>query len=233
MVHFFLLDVLNFCRDLADKSVTGDDPLETYWRARIFNQDSSNASPESGALRTAFRAYLASIAFCALWQDSEPHRDTATPEELEASAQHIHNKYFSGWASEHTQDALPSLVQLLRGSALLHACRAKAEMTDFYTLLETLQAEASPWQALTVHRSTDKACFKTETGLLGLTQADDQQPADEVWCITTSLVPLILRPLPNSQRQVVDQAYLHGFMRGEMLHERWGPLNTVGPVEIV
>jgi Heterokaryon incompatibility protein (HET) len=75
--------------------------------------------------------------------------------------------------------------------------------------------------------------FKTKGELLGLgsrsIQADDQ-----VWLIRDSKTPLILRPKSDTQDfLLVGEAYLHGFMHGEMLDDRWELEKSIGPVTIV
>ena len=46
------------------------------------------------------------------------------------------------------------------------------------------------------------------------------QPGDEVWMIRDAAVPLILRRVEGGH-QLVGEAYVHGFMNGEMLGEEY------------
>lgn len=78
------------------------------------------------------------------------------------------------------------------------------------------------------------------------------EPGDEVWCIMTSTVPLILRPVKTERSgndstvekvgkaddleqyyEYVGEAYLQGFMNGEMLDDRWGLKDTIHAIRII
>ncbi|KAF1965201.1 hypothetical protein BU23DRAFT_490249, partial [Bimuria novae-zelandiae CBS 107.79] len=50
------------------------------------------------------------------------------------------------------------------------------------------------------------------------------KPGDEVWMVRDSAAPLILRRVEGAeeQYQLVGEAYVHGFMNGEMLEENYG-----------
>ena len=75
--------------------------------------------------------------------------------------------------------------------------------------------------------------FKTSGDLLGMgprsIQADDQ-----IWLIRESRTPLILRPKPGTgDFLLVGEAYLHGFMHGEMLDDCGKLEDRIGPVTLV
>lgn len=231
----FLLDIMNFCHDLTGESLTGHDPLETYWRTRIFN-DTSNSSPEE--LRRSFRSYLMYMIFIIFVGDKDiDEPPTETEAEDETFIQDLHGKYISIWNTKFAHETLPSLSNLKQMTKVIRQMRTPGEgqvegMENFLSMIGTLTSEAVPWQSLTNRRSTNRMLFKTERGLLGLYESIGQK-GDEIWCLTTARVPFVLRPLENGQRQIIDQAYVHGIMNGEVLDEKWGLRDKIGPVDIV
>lgn len=55
------------------------------------------------------------------------------------------------------------------------------------------------------------------------------KPGDEVWMIRDSAAPIILRPVEGGDEKLyrlVGEAYVHGFMNGEMLQVRYGLVDT-------
>lgn len=71
---------------------------------------------------------------------------------------------------------------------------------------------ASAW---TIGRALGKPLFHTAKDLLGL-GLDTAKPGDSVWFFPTSGVPFILRRLAGDQYQLIGEAYLHGYMHGEL-----------------
>lgn len=60
------------------------------------------------------------------------------------------------------------------------------------------------------------------------------QPGDQVWLLRDSLVPLVLRPVKDTDAYlVVGEAYLQGFMFDEMLDTKWGMEEKMDTVIIV
>ncbi len=75
--------------------------------------------------------------------------------------------------------------------------------------------------------------FKTNNDLVGM-GLRSIQAGDAVWLIRDSRTPLILRPKPGTEDfTLVGEAYLHGFMHGEMLDSRWDLAKHIGPVTLV
>jgi hypothetical protein len=68
-------------------------------------------------------------------------------------------------------------------------------------------------------RTYGRRLFQTTGGLLGM-GSQSIEGGDQVWLIQDSRTPLIVRPKPGTQEfLLVGEAYLHGFMRGEMSDE--------------
>ncbi|KAE9378438.1 hypothetical protein N431DRAFT_435551 [Stipitochalara longipes BDJ] len=63
---------------------------------------------------------------------------------------------------------------------------------------------------------------------------DTVQKNDQVWLLTDAHTPVILRPtdVPGSFR-IIGDCYIYGFMHGEMLDEKWGVKQNIGPIKII
>jgi hypothetical protein len=81
---------------------------------------------------------------------------------------------------------------------------------------------------------SERRLFKTKNDFVGMGTLSIQ-PGDQVWLIRDSLVPLVLRPTSGSSGtfRLVGEAYLHGFMYGEMLQPQWGKERKTGVVTII
>jgi hypothetical protein len=63
----------------------------------------------------------------------------------------------------------------------------------------------------------NRGLFRTSNGFLGLGPCS-MRAGDEVWMIQNALVPFILRKEEQGENYtMIGEAYLHGFMQGEML----------------
>lgn len=75
--------------------------------------------------------------------------------------------------------------------------------------------------------------FQTSSKLCGV-GSRSVQDGDQVWLVRDSRTPLILRPRPgNEEFSLVGEAYVHGFMHGEMLNICHGLEQRIRPVTIV
>ena len=75
--------------------------------------------------------------------------------------------------------------------------------------------------------------FQTTGNLMGMGSRSIQAD-DEVWLIRDSKTPLILRPKAGTEDfLLVGEAYLHGFMHGEMLDDVGELEDRIGPVTII
>ncbi|KAF2010619.1 hypothetical protein BU24DRAFT_61857 [Aaosphaeria arxii CBS 175.79] len=74
--------------------------------------------------------------------------------------------------------------------------------------------------------------FRTERNLLGM-GPKSVQPGDEIWVLFSAKVPFVVRPIDNGKAPkratLVGEAYLHGYMDGEVLSEK-REIQTIGLV---
>jgi hypothetical protein len=80
--------------------------------------------------------------------------------------------------------------------------------------------------------ATGRPLFKTVKVFQVWWPASCQQNG-QIWLIKNCHVPLILRPTGTGTFVVVVECYLHGFMHGEMLEDRWGLKDKISPVILV
>jgi hypothetical protein len=75
--------------------------------------------------------------------------------------------------------------------------------------------------------------FTTECGLLGLGR-ETVQKGDQVWLLCNAHTPFLLRRTADPLKfTVVGDCYMYGFMHGEMLDDRWGLKDKIGPISLV
>lgn len=98
--------------------------------------------------------------------------------------------------------------------------------------LAEIDQAASPFLSDIYLLSTARRLFKTSQGFLGLGPVFCKNN-DQIWLIKNSHVPLVLRPIDNRAFELVGECYLHGFMRGEMLEDKWKLKDNIGPVTLV
>jgi hypothetical protein len=79
----------------------------------------------------------------------------------------------------------------------------------------------------------NRTLFYTDDGCLGFA-SETIQPGDEVWLLCGACAPYILRPTEKPGTYTVHgDCYLHSFMCGEMLDDKYGLREKIGPVYIV
>lgn len=119
-------------------------------------------------------------------------------------------------------DILECYKRLLKGRS------SKQNMEE----LSSFDRKATPFLS-EVYLSPGRRLFRTSNGTLGLGPMFCQK-GDQIWILRGSHVPLLLRPVSYTGKfQLVGDCYLHGFMRGEMLDERWGLKEKFGSVSII
>jgi hypothetical protein len=60
-----------------------------------------------------------------------------------------------------------------------------------------------------------RSLVTSNRGLLGITAITTQE-GDEIWILRGARVPFVVRPLSNGNHLLVGEAYVHGFMNGEI-----------------
>jgi hypothetical protein len=80
---------------------------------------------------------------------------------------------------------------------------------------------------------TERRLYTTEEHRVAGMSSLSVTTGDEVWMIRDSAAPLILRPAQGEENRyrLVGEAYVHGFMNGEMLQAKYGL--SVGNVTLI
>lgn len=82
-------------------------------------------------------------------------------------------------------------------------------------LLRELGQGAHLYAAAIDSISSGRALFKTAGNLLGLAPVSAKR-GDTIWFFPSSKVPFVLRHYGNKQYKLIGEAYLHGYMHGEL-----------------
>lgn len=63
--------------------------------------------------------------------------------------------------------------------------------------------------------SSQRSFMTTKRNFLGVAPVSALE-GDQIWILRGSRIPFVLRTLPNGNHKVIGEAYVHGFMRGEL-----------------
>jgi hypothetical protein len=105
--------------------------------------------------------------------------------------------------------------------AVTYLLQIQTTLKGNYGMIEEYGKEMLPFFEMCLSTIGGRRLFMTNRQLVGM-GTQSILSSDHVWLIRDSLVPLILRPAEDTGTFVlVGEAYLHGFMYGEMLNPRW------------
>jgi hypothetical protein len=100
-------------------------------------------------------------------------------------------------------------------------------------MLPEVDAAAQPFRRIVDSSARGRRLFKTKRGLLGLGPMDVQN-GDRVFVIVNAHVPFLLRPTADQLAfQLLGDCYVHNFMNGEMLDDKWGTRDLINPISLV
>jgi hypothetical protein len=214
---------------LPAQYVNGENMVDILWRTLLFDigqpDDSSHVKPMDvypapNSYRQSFRAWL--IIKCAIWASN--HIDD---ESISAPDPVI--RFLCQLFGVETRSML--VTNDLK-QAVLHLFATQTELRGASTA-DKYRQEALPFDRASISKISERRLFKTMNGFVGMGTLSIQ-PGDQVWLIRDSLVPLVLRPAGDSGTfRLVGEAYLHGFMHGEMLESKWGMEEKAGVVTII
>jgi hypothetical protein len=219
-----------FGGSLPAQYVSGEKIVDVLWRTFLLDMGQSNDSsqiesaeicPAPNSYRQSFRAWF--IFKCVLWATTHIEDEGASAPDPAIS---FLCQLFDAEARSRlvTNDLKQALIHLFATQTRL---RGGAEAVDRY------RQEALPFDRASFSKIRGRRLFKTENDFIGMGTLSIQ-PGDQVWLIRDSLVPLVLRPASDSGTfRLVGEAYLHGFMHGEMLEPRWGMEGKTGVVTII
>jgi Heterokaryon incompatibility protein (HET) len=206
-----LEEFLSFVANLPNRYLDGRSRTEVLWRAMMMDSEETAQSinhPPASIFARRFQSWM--IDRIGLWVADAVHKG------MEVGAASKSARQFFAQLYPDPKIEVPEEIQRdAEAFTLYHRKR----MLPF---VRSIEAKVS-----------GRRLFQTRNKFVGMgphsIQADDQ-----VWLIRDSKTPLILRPKPASQHfLLVGEAYLHGFMHGEMLDSRWDLDKRIGPVTIV
>jgi len=218
---FYLDRVLEFCLDLPVQT-QGCRRLEVLWRTLIADTTESGhfVAPPSYE-----KMFLSCVEKC--WEnrpflDKEMSRFAKTLDQYELSEDtELH------LTSEDAKSALETL-QDEREYKL-----ASTEAAESIQKMIDPSHHGARFEEAMQRAQHNRTLFYTDDGYLGFA-SHTIQPGDEVWLLCGAYTPYILRPTEKPGTYTVHgDCYLHNFMRGEMLDDRYGLREKIGPVRIV
>lgn len=194
----------------------GQTRLEAFWRTQIADSDGHH-SPAPDWMGKCFRQYVfGTIVSLSLvsQQSFESHiRDMSELRSLYTLV---------GSHDNNPSSCLPSMKDLESYQG------AFATPEDAEEFIKNLRQESEPFESINNAIAGGRSLFKTSDNLIGLAPKS-AKPNDTVWFFPGSKVPFVLRYRGEKQYEVIGEAYLHGFMQGE-LENVHGPLERLSLV---
>jgi hypothetical protein len=200
---FALQGQMDLCLQLPKIYLNGQTRVEALWRTLIGDTDGEE-SPAPDAIGNSFCQYV-----------------------LLAIAARLH-KILSEWdGQEVTVTDFVSLLKLKEGSdpwlpgreeieSFCNMCQTMQQSPqENKILLEKLGKGAQLYAAALKSIGSGRKLFKTGGNIFGLAPVA-AKPGDTVWFFPSSKVPFILRHYGSKQYKLIGEAYLHGFMHGEL-----------------
>jgi hypothetical protein len=206
-----LEEFLKFVGNLPDRYLDGQSRTEFLWRAMMMDSEETAQSinhPPASLFARRFQSWI--IDRIGLWVADAVHKGMEVDAASESARQFFAQLY---------PDPKIQVPEEIQGDAEAFTLYHRKRMLAFVGSIEA--------------KVSGRKLFLTGNKFVGMgphsIQADDQ-----IWLIRDSKTPLILRPKSGTQHfLLVGEAYLHGFMHGEMLDFRWDLEKRIGPVTIV
>lgn len=207
---------INLCLQLPKLYVNGQTRLEAFWRTQIADNDGHH-SPAPDWMGKSFRQYIfATIASISC--DAQKSLESRMLDMAE-----LHSLYtFVGSHDDCPGSWLPSMEEL---DSFQKTSRTPEEVGEF---ISKLIHEAEPFQSANNFIAGGRSLFITLDDLIGLAQKSAKSN-DTVWFFPGSKVPFVLRYCGEKQYELIGEAYLHGYMHGE-LEDVHGPLERISLV---
>jgi hypothetical protein len=215
---------------LPAQYVSGENIVDVLWRTFLLDMGQSDDSsqiasaeicPAPTSYRQSFRAWF--IFKCVKWATNH----------IEEAGVSAPDPAISLLCQLFDAEARSSLVTNDLKQAVIHLFATKTRVGDGAGAVDRYRQEALPFDRASFSKISGRRLFKTKNDFIGMGTISIQ-PGDQVWLIRDSLVPLILRPVSDSDTfRLVGEAYLHGFMHGEMLDAQWGTEEKTGMVTII
>jgi hypothetical protein len=215
-----LQEVVKFCLQLPKFYPNGQTRAEAFWRTQIADSDGGQ-SPAPRSMGDSFRQSLLLAIATGLYevQKSFDGLLLETPDLISLyNFVYAHEDCSGSWLPRKEElDSLKVMFQT--------AHKNEQEIERF---LDKLRQEAQPFDAVYNGMTGGRSLFKTSENLLGLAPRS-AKPNDSVWFFPGSKVPFLLRSCGGNQYKLIGEAYLHGYMHGEVEAFN-GPLQRISLV---
>jgi len=231
IAEFCIEPIFEICLGLDETyKPTCQDRLEALWRTMIVDIVSHSGlqvllHPAEATFVTQFCDWV--LFICAKKIASFEKQEKAQDESTYLSIVSRRNEAF-----RNSSVNLPSAQQVTEFAKLITAFQNDIIENKPNRVEPDLMTRASEFQRSIQFRAHGRRLFRTSQRFFGL-GAKSMQEGHEIWLLQGAQIPFILRRRKDEQRYtLVGEAYVHGFMHGEMLdipNFRSG----IGPVHIV
>lgn len=228
-------ELLNFCITLPER-IQGVRRLEVLWRTLVVDRgDFPNVNPMRSPAAPELEHCFVSLIILMISKDlMQDRRDLMSS--FQALSLQLSQLQMGGEASRAGRHG---------GSYLVEGCLAVLRVLTWSSssdersrrmaadMLSEVMAAAQPFRQLIDCTARGRRLFKTKRGLVGLAPMNVQS-GDHVYVIANARVPFVLRPTVDQLAfQLLGDCYIHGFMKGEMLSDRWGTRDLIKAISLV
>ena len=203
----WVAEIVAVCIDFDTTYVTGQHIVEALWRTLICDC-AAGKCPAPSSVGVSFRVWLVDQLATAArihCEDKDSAQlalgmTNAILASLNVDGSHPH--------LATPADVLEEYEELGRRRETTGGARSPRTVTEF----------TGPLQHAV---SGSRKLFKTRMGLLGLGPRSVEE-GDEVWMLEVATTPYIMEKVSEERDyRIVGEAYLHGFMHGEILDPDW------------
>lgn len=201
---FTLQGSMDLCLQLPEIYLNGQTRVEALWRTLI-GDSVGRQSPADEAIGKSFLQYvLLTIAT----------RIRKVLETWDGSKLEMHEfaSLFS-LADERSQRWLPNVYEVEFFWNTFQAMRQDPEENE--KMLREVGQKAHSYAAAIASLRHGRKLFRTAGSLLGLAPKSAKH-GDTVWFFPGSKVPFVLRHYDGKRHRLIGEAYLHGYMHGEL-----------------
>ena len=204
---FALQGKLNLCLQLPKTYFNGQTRVEAFWRTLIADTDGEQ-SPASDDIGFSFHQYV----LLAVATRVRKILESWDGQELEFNdfdtLIKLNNNY-----DEHPDPWLPRGEEIVDFLNMLLSLEQNSQQNE--RLLRSLEQGAHLYAAAIRGIGGGRGLFKTGGNLLGLAPTSAKR-GDTIWFFPSSKVPFVLRHCGGERYKLIGEAYLHGYMHGEL-----------------
>lgn len=204
---FALQGAMDLCLELPRIYSNGQTRVEALWRTLIADTDSEK-SPAPEAIGNSFRQYV----LLAVAKRIRKILEGWDGRELElsdfAGLLKLNNNY-----EERPDPWLPGGEEVESFWNKAQTMLQRPEENE--RLLKELGQGAHLYAAAIKSIGSGRKLFKTDGNLVGLAPVSAKR-GDTIWFLPSSRVPFVLRHCGGKQYKLIGEAYLHGYMHGEL-----------------